>query len=182
MIHPTSDVQSPNIGPMTNIWQFCVVLAGAKIGANCNICAHCFIENQVVIGNNVMVKSGVQLWDGICLEDGVFIGPNVSFCNDKYPLSKNTGFKKESIVIKKGASVGAASVILPGIVIGENAMIAAGSVITRDIPANMKFIKGQLIPILRGGGGIIFCCFAGCSALFRYFFCVLGTAKNNFPR
>lgn len=154
MIHPLANVQTQHIGEGTNIWQFCVVLAGAKIGANCNICAHCFIENNVVIGNNVTVKCGVQLWDGVHLEDGVFIGPNVSFCNDKYPRSKNTNFKCENVVIKKGASIGAATVILPGVVIGENAMIAAGSIITKNIPANMRFIKGKLIPILRWGGGV----------------------------
>ena len=153
MIHPLADVQSQSIGEGTNIWQFCVVLAGAKIGANCNICAHCFIENNVVIGNNVTVKCGVQLWDGVQVEDGVFIGPNVSFCNDKYPRSKNTNFKCENVVIKKGASIGAAAVILPGVVIGENAMVAAGSVVTQNIPANMKFIKGKLIPLCGGGGG-----------------------------
>ena len=82
MIHPLSDVQSKNIGENTNIWQYCVVLSGAKIGSNCNICSHCFIENDVTIGNNVTVKNGVYLYDGITVEDNVFIGPNATFCND----------------------------------------------------------------------------------------------------
>ncbi|MBS7398465.1 MAG: N-acetyltransferase, partial [Ruminiclostridium sp.] len=69
MIHALSDVQSSNIGENTNIWQFVVVLKGAVIGKNCNICANCFIENDVIVGDNVTVKCGVQLWDGITIED-----------------------------------------------------------------------------------------------------------------
>jgi len=140
MIHQLSDVQSKNIGENTNIWQFCVVLPEAKIGSGCNICSHCFIENDVIIGNNVTVKCGVQLWDGMRIEDDVFIGPNVTFCNDKYPKSKNKNFKLEPVIIKKGASIGANSTILPGVTIGENALIAAGSVVTKDVSANTKYI------------------------------------------
>lgn len=140
MIHPLSDVQSNDIGEGTNIWQYCVVLPKAKIGSNCNICSHCFIENDVVIGNNVTVKCGVQLWDGIKVEDNVFIGPNVTFCNDKYPKSKNKNFKLEPVIVKKGAGIGANATILPGVVIGENALIGAGAVVTKDVPANTKII------------------------------------------
>ncbi len=68
-IHKLSDVQSKNIGESTKIWQFCVVLEGAKIGKNCNICSHCFIENDVIIGDNVTVKCGVQLFDGMTIEE-----------------------------------------------------------------------------------------------------------------
>jgi acetyltransferase-like isoleucine patch superfamily enzyme len=138
MIHPLSDVQSKNIGENTNIWQFCVVLSGAVIGSNCNICSHCFIENEVRVGNNVTIKCGVQLWDGITLEDDVFVGPNVTFCNDRYPKSHNKEWKMERITVKKGASIGANSTILPGIIIGEGAMIGAGSVVTRNIPPFTK--------------------------------------------
>ena len=88
MIHKLADVHSKNIGKGTKIWQFCVVLDGAKIGTNCNICSHCFIENDVLIGDNVTVKGGVKLWDSITIEDNVFIGPNVTFTNDKLPRSK----------------------------------------------------------------------------------------------
>lgn len=144
MIHPLSDVQSKNIGENTNIWQYCVVLSNAQIGSNCNICSHCFIENDVIIGDNVTIKCGVQLWNGVRIEDNVFIGPNVSFCNDKYPKSKNKNFKLESVIIKKGASIGANVTLLPGVTIGENALIAAGSVVSKDIPANMKLINGKL--------------------------------------
>ena len=137
MIHPLSDVQSKNIGENTNIWQFCVVLSGAKIGSGCNICSHCFIENDVVVGDNVTLKNGVYLYDGITVEDGVFIGPNATFCNDKYPKSKNKDFKLEKILIKKGASIGANATILPGVTIGENALIGAGAIVTKDVPDNI---------------------------------------------
>lgn len=87
-IHPLADVQSKNIGKGTRIWQFCVIFARAKIGANCNICAQVLIENDVVVGDNVTIKSGVQLWDGVRIEDNVFIGPNATFTNDMLPRSK----------------------------------------------------------------------------------------------
>ena len=141
MIHPLSDVQSKNIGKGTNIWQFCVVLPNAKIGNFCNICSHCFIENDVVIGDNVTVKNGVSLYDGIRIEDDVFIGPNVTFCNDKYPKSKNKDFKLEPVIVKKGASIGANATILPGVTIGENALIGAGAIITKDVCKNQKIIE-----------------------------------------
>lgn len=139
MIHPLSDVQSKNIGENTNIWQYCVVLSGAKIGSGCNICSHCFIENDVVVGDNVTLKNGVYLYDGITVEDGVFIGPNATFCNDKYPKSKNKDFKLEKILIKKGASIGANATILPGVTVGEDALIAAGAVVTKDVPEGAIF-------------------------------------------
>lgn len=140
MIHELSDVQSKNIGKNTNIWQYCVVLPKAKIGDNCNICSHCFIENDVVIGNNVTVKNGVYLYDGITIEDDVFIGPNATFCNDRYPKSKNKDFNLEPIKIKKGASIGANATILPGVTIGENALIGAGAIVTKRVNAKSKII------------------------------------------
>lgn len=142
MIHRLSDVQSENIGKNTNIWQFVVVLENAIIGSNCNICANVFIENDVIVGNNVTIKCGVQLWDGLRVEDDVFIGPNVTFCNDKYPKSGNKNFAKLNTVVKKGASIGANATILPGVTIGANAMIAAGAIITKDVPDDM-LVKGK---------------------------------------
>jgi acetyltransferase-like isoleucine patch superfamily enzyme len=136
MIHPSSDVQSKHIGINTNIWQFCVVLRDAHLGDNCNICAHVLIENDVQIGNNVTVKSGVQLWDGIVIEDDVFIGPNVTFTNDLIPRSKKHPRTFLKTIIEKGASLGANTTIIAGHIIGEYAFIGAGSVITKDIPAN----------------------------------------------
>lgn len=140
MIHPLSDVQTKQIGSNTNVWQFCVVLKGAVIGNDCNICSHCFIENDVRIGNRVTIKCGVQIWDGMVVEDDVFIGPNVTFCNDRYPKSRNKDWKLEPVIIKKGASIGANATILPGVIIGENAMIGAGAVVTKDVPMGATVI------------------------------------------
>lgn len=136
MIHKFADVQTERVGNDTNIWQFVVVLEGAAIGSNCNINCNVFIENDVVIGNNVTIKSGVQLWDGIRIEDNAFIGPNVTFVNDKYPRSKLYPESFQSIIVRNGASIGANSTILGGIEIGVNALIGAGSVVTKSIPEN----------------------------------------------
>lgn len=134
MIHKLSDCQAL-IPKSTNVWQFCVILPKAQIGENCNICSHCMIENDVIVGNNVTIKNGVQLWDGITLEDNVFVGANVSFTNDLYPRSKAQDWQRVPTIVKHGASIGVGSTILCGITIGENAMIGAGSVVTKDIPA-----------------------------------------------
>lgn len=135
-IHPTAEVQTDQIGIDTLIWQYCVILKGAKIGANCNINFNVFIENNVEIGNNVTVKPGVQLWDGLRIKDNVFIGPNVTFTNDKYPRSKQYPEHFAQTVIREGASIGAGSVILSGLTIGKNSMVGAGSVVTKSIPDN----------------------------------------------
>lgn len=140
MIHPLADVQTSNIGADTRIWQYAVILPGAVIGKNCNINCHTFIENDVVIGDNVTVKSGVFLWDGVRLEDNVFVGPNATFVNDKYPRSKKYPDSFQQTVVKSGASIGANATILGGIIIGENAMIGAGSVVTKDVPANTIWV------------------------------------------
>ncbi|WP_064745894.1 WxcM-like domain-containing protein [Lysobacter antibioticus] len=133
-IHETADVQTTQIGAGTTIWQSAVVLAGARIGADVNLCAHTFVENDVVIGDRVTVKSGVYLWDGICVEDDVFIGPNVTFTNDKFPRSKVYPDRFLQTHIETGASVGGGAVILPGVIIGRHAMVGAGAVVTKSVP------------------------------------------------
>ncbi|HOJ19272.1 MAG TPA: acyltransferase [Ignavibacteriaceae bacterium] len=132
-IHSTADVQTTKIGTGTKIWQHCIILSGAEIGCNCNICAFCYIENDVIIGNNVTIKSHISLWDGVCISDNVHVGPNVVFTNDLRHRSKKE-FILKKITIAKGASIGANSTILAGINIGKYAMTGIGSVITRDIP------------------------------------------------
>lgn len=134
-IHILADVQSDSIGNDTSVWQFCVVLPGAVIGQNCNICAGVFIENDVTVGDNVTVKSGVQLWDGVTIEDSVCIGPNATFTNDLVPRSKGDHTNLGKTNVRKGASIGANATIITGVEIGEYAMIGAGSVVTKDIPA-----------------------------------------------
>lgn len=138
-IHPLADCQATP-GEGTRVWQFVVVLPGAQIGANCNICSHCLIEGEAVIGDGVTIKSGVQIWNGLRIEDDVFIGPNVTFTNDRHPRSGNKDFVCEATVIEKGASIGGGAVLLPGVRIGAGAMVGAGAVVTRDVPAGATVI------------------------------------------
>lgn len=135
-IHPLSDVQTPRIGVRSRVWQFVVILPGAVIGADCNICSHCFIENDVIVGDRVTIKCGVQLWDGTVIEDDVFVGPNVTFSNDRFPRSRNRTARFERTIVDKGASIGAGAVLLPGIRVGKHAMIGAGAVVLSDVEEN----------------------------------------------
>lgn len=133
-IHESADVQTTAIGRGTTIWQWVVVLEGARIGSDVNLCAHCFVENDVIIGDRVTVKSGVYLWDGVRLGNEVFVGPNVTFTNDKFPRSKI--YPEDFMVthVEEGASIGGGAVLLPGITIGRGAMIGAGAVVTKSVP------------------------------------------------
>lgn len=122
-------------------FQDIIDLVRRKKKGKLNLGFHCFIENDVVIGDNVTIKCGVQIWDGMKIEDNVFIGPNVTFCNDRYPKSRNKDWKLEPVIIKKGAMIGANATILPGVTIGENTIIGAGAVVTKDVGDNEKIIK-----------------------------------------
>lgn len=135
-VHPQAIVESTRIGKATRIWAFAHILPGAVIGEDCNLCDHVFIENDVVIGNRVTVKCGVQLWDGVRLEDDVFVGPNATFTNDPFPRSKQYPKEFSSTIVQKGASIGANASILPGVTIGQYAMVGAGAVVTKDVPPN----------------------------------------------
>lgn len=135
-VHASADLQSTEIGDGTRVWQYVVVLPGARIGRDCNICSHCLIENDVVIGDRVTVKSGVQLWDGMRIGDDVFIGPNVTFTNDKYPRSKHHPDEYLRTQVEPGASIGGGATILPGLRIGRSAMVGSGAVVTRSVPPN----------------------------------------------
>ena len=133
-VHPSGICESRAIGRGTSVWAFAHVLAGASIGADCNICDHVFIENDVVVGDRVTVKCGVQLWDGVRLEDDVFIGPNATFTNDLFPRSKIYPDKFAPTIVRRGASIGANATILAGVTIGVRAMVGAGAVVTRSLP------------------------------------------------
>lgn len=140
MIHSLADCQCHNIPETTRVWQFCIILPGAKIGEDCNICSHCFIENKAVIGNRCTIKNSVQIWDGIELEDDVFVGANVVFTNDKYPESHSEVWTLLKTKVCKGATIGAGATILPGLTIGAGAFIGAGSVVTQNVPAGEIWI------------------------------------------
>jgi UDP-2-acetamido-3-amino-2,3-dideoxy-glucuronate N-acetyltransferase len=135
-VHPSGLCETTRVGAGTRIWAFAHVLPGAVIGSDCNICDYVFIENDVRIGDRVTVKSGVQLWDGVELGDDVFVGPNVTFTNDRFPRSRQHQSEVPVIRVGNGASIGANATILPGIAIGVAAMIGAGAVVTKDVPPN----------------------------------------------
>ena len=142
-IHPSAIVETHSIGKNTYVWAFTHVMSDVFIGKNCNIGGHCFIEKGVSIGDNTTIKNGNMIWEGIAIEKGVFIGPQVVFTNDQYPRSPRLFQKFDKYVkkenwlqkttVKKGASIGGGAVILPGIMIGEYALIAAAAVVTKDV-------------------------------------------------
>jgi acetyltransferase-like isoleucine patch superfamily enzyme len=133
-IHPTALVNADSIGPGTRIWAFCNVLAGSRIGAECQICDRVFIEDGATLGNGVTVKCGVSVWTGIHLEDGVFVGPDVVFTNDARPRSQRHLASYPETHIRSYASLGGGAVILPGIEVGAYAMVGAGAVVTKNVP------------------------------------------------
>lgn len=133
-VHPLALCESVTVGENTRIWAFAHVLPGATIGKDCNICDHVFIESDVVIGDRVTIKCGVQLWDGLRVADDVFIGPNVTFSNDKYPKSRQHPPRIEETHVGREASIGGGASILPGIRIGARAMVGTGAVVTHDVP------------------------------------------------
>jgi acetyltransferase-like isoleucine patch superfamily enzyme len=135
-VHPHALVdEGVKIGPGTRVWAFAHILAGAVIGRACNVCDHTLVEGKVRLGNRVTIKCGVHLWDGLVIEDDVFIGPSAVFTNDLRPRSKRYSGAYPVTLLKQGCSIGANSTILPGITIGAWAMVAAGCVVTRDVPA-----------------------------------------------
>ncbi len=135
-IHPQALCESDNVGEGTRVWAFAHILPGARIGRHCNICDGVFIEDDVIVGDRVTVKCGVQLWDGVRLHDDVFVGPNATFANDPFPRSGQRPERFLQTVVEQGASIGANATLLPGITIGTGAMVGAGAVVTRSVPAN----------------------------------------------
>ena len=144
-IHPTADV-SPRaiVGRGVNIWHQAQVREGANIGANCIVGKGVYIDFDVVIGDNVKIQNGVYAYHGATIEDGVFLGPGAILTNDKLPraispdgsLKSDADWEVSSILIQRGASIGAGAVVLPGVTVGEFAMVGAGAVVTRDVPAH----------------------------------------------
>jgi UDP-2-acetamido-3-amino-2,3-dideoxy-glucuronate N-acetyltransferase len=136
-IHPNALVdKAVSLGARTRVWAFAHVVTGARIGEDCNLCDHTFIEGKVVIGDRVTVKCGVYLWDGLEVGDDVFIGPCATFTNDYRPRSKVYPPLYPVTKLHQGCSIGGNATVLPGLTIGAWAMVAAGAVVTRDVPAH----------------------------------------------
>jgi UDP-2-acetamido-3-amino-2,3-dideoxy-glucuronate N-acetyltransferase len=135
-VHPEALCETSDVGAGTRIWAFAHILEGARIGAECNICDGVFIEGQAHVGDRVTVKCGVQLWDGVSLGDDVFVGPNATFTNDRMPRSRRWLDTPGITRVHDGASIGANATVLSGLDIGPGAMVGAGAVVTRSVPAN----------------------------------------------
>jgi UDP-2-acetamido-3-amino-2,3-dideoxy-glucuronate N-acetyltransferase len=135
-IHERALCESDAVGTGTRVWAFAHILAGAQVGADCNICDGVFIEDGVVVGDRVTIKSGVQLWRGVRLEDDVFVGPNATFTNDPMPRSRQWLDDHPVTTVRTGASIGANATVLPGLEIGRGALVGAGAVVTRSVPPN----------------------------------------------
>lgn len=135
-VHPQALCESDTVGPGTRVWALAHVMNGAVVGRNCNLCGQSFIEGGAVVGDGVVVKNGVQVWDGVELEDDVFVGPNATFTNDLRPRAVRALPPAEFVAtrVRKGASLGANVTVVCGNTIGEHAFVAAGAVVTRDVP------------------------------------------------
>ena len=151
MIHKTAEVSGTAIiGKDTKVWNWCQIRENVIIGNNCIISKGVYIDFNVKIGNNVKIQNNVSIFHGVTIEDGVFIGPHVCFTNDKMPsainsdgtLKSSSDWKVSKTKVMEGASIGANSTILPGIVIGKFSMIGAGSVVTKDVP-DYKLVYGN---------------------------------------
>jgi len=143
-VHPAGLCESEDVGDGTRVWAFAHVLPGARVGRDCNICDGAFVEGRAVLGDRVTVKNGTLVFDGVVCEDEVFLGPNVLFTNDLRPRAaiRKTGDELVSTVVRRGASLGAGTVVVCGTEIGEYAFAAAGSVVTKDVPAH-AFVAGN---------------------------------------
>ena len=148
-IHPLALVESLSVGSKTRVWAFAHVMPKARLGRECNVGEQVFIEDGAIVGNRVTLKNGVMVWRGVRLEDDVFVGPGVLFTNDLLPRSPRSPWAKKRYSgtswctgtrVKKGASLGAGAIILPGVCIGRFAMVGAGAVVTRNVPDHAQVL------------------------------------------
>jgi acetyltransferase-like isoleucine patch superfamily enzyme len=175
MFHPSAIVDTARVGTGTRVWAFAHVLDGASIGRECNIGGHCYVESGAVIGDRVTVKNGNSIWDGVTLEEGVFVGPGVIFTNDRRPRSPRMPSAQERYAtpsswlvatrVRLGATIGAGAIVIAGVTIGEFAFVAAGALVTTDVPPHALVIGsparpdgwvcrcGHRVPLDEGGRG-----------------------------
>ena len=136
-IHPTAEVSpQATVGEGTAIWHWAQVREGARIGARCTLGKDVYIDKDVAIGDDCKIENFATLYHGLTVGDRVFIGPHACFTNDPYPRAVSQDWKVVPTKVEDGASIGANATILCGITIGRNAMVAAGAVVTKDVPAH----------------------------------------------
>ncbi len=135
IVPPTSVVdKTATIGERTHVWNFVHIREKAKIGKECVIADYVYVGRGVKIGNNVKLENRATVYEGVIIKDKVFVGPHVTFTNDLYPRSFSTDWKIVHTLVKEGASIGAGTIIVCGVTIGEYALVGAGSVVTEDVP------------------------------------------------
>ena len=156
-VHESSYIDDDvEIGEGTKVWHFCHIQKGARIGKNCSLGQNVNISNNVKIGNGVKIQNNVSIYEGVELEDYVFCGPSMVFTNDPTPRAKypkgTVGYKKT--LVKEGASIGANATIVCGHTIGKCAMIAAGAVVTKDVPdyALMAGVPARQVGVVNENG------------------------------
>jgi len=134
-VHEKALCESDQVGPRTRVWAFAHIMAGATIGADCNVCDHAFIETGATLGNRVIVKNSVLVWKGVTVEDDVFLGPNMVFTNIRNPRAAFPPPPEQfaPTFVKRGAAIGANATIVCGVTIGEQAFVGAGSVVIADV-------------------------------------------------
>lgn len=133
-VHPTAEVeQGAQIGPGTRVWHLTHIRSTARIGSGVTIGRNVYVDAGVTIGNLVKVQNNVSVYVGVTLEDEVFVGPSAVFTNDLRPRARNPDWVVTPTVVRRGASIGANATIVCGVEIGAYAMVAAGSVVTRDV-------------------------------------------------
>lgn len=146
--HETAHIaDNAQIGKDTKIWINVQVREDAEIGESCIISKDSYIDHAVKIGNHVKIQNGVSVYHGVTIEDEVFIGPNAAFTNDYYPRAQNPNWQVRETLVKKGASLGANCTIICGHTIGEYAMVGAGSVVTKDVPAYTLVVGNPARPM-----------------------------------
>lgn len=135
-VHPAGLCESRRVGPGTRIWAFAHVMEGARVGADCNLGDHTFVEAGACLGDRVTLKNGVAVWDRVELCDDVFVGPYAVFTNDLVPRARPFRTDPGDLVptrVCAGATIGANATVVCGVVVGEHALVGAGSVVTRPV-------------------------------------------------
>lgn len=149
-IHPSANVASnAKIGDGTKIWINVQIRENAEIGSGCILSKDVYIDHGVIIGDHCKIQNGVSVYHGVTVGNNVFVGPNVVFTNDRVPRAFNPDWEITSTRIDSGASLGANSTIICGTVVGEYAMVAAGSVVTRDVPPYTLVMGNPARPVAR---------------------------------
>ena len=161
-VHPAAIVDDrARIGTGTRVWAQAQIRENARVGRDCNVGTGVYVGAGVIIGDRCKIENNASLFEGLTLEDGVFVGPHVVFTNDARPRATNPDGSLQTAAdwvigattVRAGASVGAGAIVLPGLTIGHHALVGAGAVVTRDVPAHAVVLGNPA----RGAGWICGC-------------------------